>query len=192
MKVGPKIKDSDAIAVVRVCKVHGPLTIGDLRKKGGRLTACSHCLAATRKRTYEKNKQSRLERAAKFRAENREKLAKWAKEDRKKNPQKYAEASKRYSRSLKDVLRERGLSFDEYEALVVEHDNRCAICHQEETRKTSQSKDKVMRLCIDHSHDTGKVRGLLCHCCNTALGKLKDSLQLLESSIVYLKKYGVK
>lgn len=40
---------------------------------------------------------------------------------------------------------------------------------------------------IDHDHFTGKVRGMLCQSCNTALGKFKDDIELLEKAIKYLK-----
>ena len=42
------------------------------------------------------------------------------------------------------------------------------------------------RLCIDHDHKTNKVRGLLCHNCNTALGLLNDDTSLLSNLITYL------
>lgn len=54
----------------------------------------------------------------------------------------------------------------------------CAICHGTAT---------VGRLAVDHCHLTGKVRGLLCTNCNTALGKLKDSKELLLNAINYLE-----
>jgi len=41
---------------------------------------------------------------------------------------------------------------------------------------------------VDHDHKTGAIRGLLCHHCNTALGKFKDSPILLETAIAYLAK----
>ena len=44
------------------------------------------------------------------------------------------------------------------------------------------------RLYVDHCHKTGKIRGLLCNSCNTALGLLKDDISLFKRSIDYLNK----
>jgi hypothetical protein len=63
-------------------------------------------------------------------------------------------------------LRQRyGVTRQEYEAKLDEQGHVCAICG--EKCKTNQ------RLCVDHDHDTGDVRGLLCHACNFALGILE-------------------
>lgn len=45
-------------------------------------------------------------------------------------------------------------------------------------------------LCIDHSHTTGNIRGLLCKPCNTTLGLVQDNPEILESLIRYLKHTG--
>lgn len=55
----------------------------------------------------------------------------------------------------------------------------CAIC---ENKPTSTP-------CIDHDHATLKVRGMLCNNCNVGIGRLKDSIFLLERAISYLKSY---
>ena len=52
----------------------------------------------------------------------------------------------------------------------------CAIC------------DSTIRLCIDHDHETGAVRGLLCSMCNSALGYFQDSVTKMEKATMYLKK----
>jgi hypothetical protein len=47
---------------------------------------------------------------------------------------------------------------------------------------------KVCRLALDHDHQTGKVRGLLCNNCNRGLGRFKDSIENLGAAIRYLKR----
>ena len=44
-------------------------------------------------------------------------------------------------------------------------------------------------LSVDHDHDTGEVRGLLCHACNHALGLLKDDRRLVAKLLAYITKY---
>ena len=41
-------------------------------------------------------------------------------------------------------------------------------------------------LCIDHDHESGEVRGLLCRYCNVGLGKFSDEVQLLVKAASYL------
>ena len=60
----------------------------------------------------------------------------------------------------------------------------CAICKKPET---SLWHGEPRELAIDHDHRTGKVRGLLCHRCNKALGEFRDDISLLQSAINYLK-----
>lgn len=72
-----------------------------------------------------------------------------------------------------------GLSQAEFELLITLQNNLCAICG---------GKDDGKVLCIDHDHQTGKVRGLLCHNCNVGLGNFKDKPQILEAAIAYLHK----
>lgn len=71
---------------------------------------------------------------------------------------------------------------DDYLALFIQHEGKCAIC------KTHQD-DLSKRLCIDHDHETGKIRGLLCHNCNTGIGNLRDSIALLTEATKYLIKH---
>lgn len=65
---------------------------------------------------------------------------------------------------------------------------RCAIC-----KKRGDVKElgftKYPRLCIDHNHKTGQVRGLLCSHCNLSIGHARESEELLRSAIRYLRKF---
>lgn len=63
--------------------------------------------------------------------------------------------------------------------LYSKQDGKCAVCGQVPTTTRG--------LHIDHCHATGKVRGLLCHGCNVALGNFKDSRELLQKAIEYLQ-----
>ena len=80
-------------------------------------------------------------------------------------------------------LRRYGITNDQYLEMVRQHNDVCASCKQPE-------KTQGKSLCVDHDHKTGKIRGLLCHHCNRALGFAGDSIQILESLIDYLKKGG--
>ena len=68
-----------------------------------------------------------------------------------------------------------GITQKEYELLLSKQGGLCAICR------------KPNKLNIDHDHETGKVRGLLCSTCNMMLGHAHDSPLLLEAGIRYLQ-----
>ena len=73
------------------------------------------------------------------------------------------------------------LSNKEYTDLLVSQNYCCAICLKLE----SSFKRKLH---VDHDHNTGAVRGLLCQYCNWALGHFKDNLENLYRAISYLEK----
>jgi hypothetical protein len=94
----------------------------------------------------------------------------------------YEEGGKQ--RSRKSFIKHKyGLEWDRYIEMLDEHGNRCAICgrHREEFDK---------ELVVDHDHKTGKVRGLLCYACNTGIGNLQDSVDLLKKAQEYLLEKG--
>lgn len=73
-------------------------------------------------------------------------------------------------------------TYEQYTAMLEAQHGVCAICHQE--CLTGKS------LAVDHDRATGKVRGLLCHCCNQGLGWLNDSPQLLLAAWSYLREHS--
>ncbi len=74
-----------------------------------------------------------------------------------------------------------GVSPEDYDQMLVEQDGCCAICGRHQTKFKE-------RLCIDHNHETGIVRGLLCRRCNLLLGHAHDSVTILQLAIDYLKR----
>lgn len=81
------------------------------------------------------------------------------------------------TKSVAEKLRRYGLSLDDYQALLDQSGGVCALC------KNPPAKNK--NLCIDHDHETGRVRGLLCHRCNSLLGGY-EALSGLSNVATYL------
>lgn len=71
-----------------------------------------------------------------------------------------------------------------FEQMLKAQDYKCAFSA---CRKPHDLSVKYGPLGVDHDHKTGAVRGLLCHDCNKGLGCLRDSIELLEDALAYLK-----
>lgn len=80
-----------------------------------------------------------------------------------------------------NLKRKYGLTPDDYDLILTAQGNACAICRK-------PPKDR--RLHIDHDHETGEIRSLLCSCCNTAIGQLQDDPDLAQAAADYL--YAMK
>lgn len=81
-----------------------------------------------------------------------------------------------------------GITQGDYDAILKSQNYSCAICgiHYTDVRVTS---GRTGYLAVDHCHETGGIRGLLCNRCNLALGFLGDSQDLLHKAAKYLKEY---
>ena len=84
----------------------------------------------------------------------------------------------RYQREWR-MKRRYGITPEQYDALVIGQNGRCAVCGKPE--------DAARRLCIDHCHETGVVRGLLCDSCNRGLAQFKDKPEIMQAGIDYLR-----
>jgi hypothetical protein len=84
--------------------------------------------------------------------------------------------------------RKYGLTPADFEAMLCAQDGVCAICAQPETATRG---DQLRSLCVDHNHDTGQIRGLLCSACNTGIGLLGDDVARLEAAASYLRRSQV-
>ena len=71
-----------------------------------------------------------------------------------------------------------GISLDEYNELLKLQGGVCAICEQE----CASGKE----LAVDHNHNTGEIRGLLCTRCNSAIGNLKEDPKIIMNAYDYL------
>lgn len=95
-------------------------------------------------------------------------------------------AEERSIRSRRHYLKANyGLSVEEYEAMLSLQNGLCALC----LKPPSGRRMKVLQ--VDHCHKTGRVRGLLCNECNTAIGRLGDSEEGIRRTLEYLTKSDV-
>ena len=82
-------------------------------------------------------------------------------------------SGKKFSNRLKSRY---GITLDDYELLLEEQNNRCAICRRDK------------KLNVDHCHNSLAVRGLLCYSCNSGLGLFADNIVLMKQAIEYLER----
>ena len=82
-----------------------------------------------------------------------------------------------------DLKHKYGITTDDYNQMFADQKGCCAICleHQSTFKR---------KLAVDHCHTTGKVRGLLCDNCNTAIGKLNDDLERIARAASYIRTQG--
>ncbi len=125
------------------------------------------------KEYYKKNKNKISKQGKKYR-ENPE-----VKEKRRKYDEKNKSRFKntKYKNHLK---RKYGITLKEYNKLLLKQGGVCAIC---------RNKGNGKALSVDHNHQTGKIRGLICSSCNLTLGYAKENVDRLENCIKYLNFY---
>lgn len=92
----------------------------------------------------------------------------------------YPEKYQQYKRT--QTLKRYGLAEDDFVALLIDQDFKCAIC--------DQPLDCAADTCVDHDHETGRVRSLLCRQCNMGLGLFAESAPRLRLAAAYLEKHG--
>lgn len=95
------------------------------------------------------------------------------------NKRSYPDRARRY------VLAQYGLTVEQYEAMVAEQGNRCAVCG------THDPQTKTGTWHVDHCHGSLKVRGLLCTCCNIGLGQFGDDPDRLRAAAAYIERHRV-
>lgn len=126
--------------------------------KFGPRPECKVCSKARNVENWKKNKKKIDKKHREWRKVNKEKL---------------------YHYSRKQNLRRKyGITPEQYEEMLTQQANSCAICKIHESQYGT--------FAVDHCHKTGKVRALLCGACNTALGLLKESITIVDNLKIYL------
>ena len=132
------------------------------------------------------NNQDRIIRNRKrWQSENKDRIRRKGIEYRKLNKERLSEINKIYyqnnqRKALGWNLAKYGLSVEKFEEMSRRQGDVCSICF----KKCANKK----RLSVDHNHDTGVIRGLLCNNCNRALGLIGDDINFFKNAIKYLNK----
>lgn len=182
------------MSIIKTCKIHGDLTQADVIigfNSNRPYKTCRLCrndrakqyrldnpdkFSVVKKKSWYKNHEKNIN-------ESREKYQKH-KEVRSKNALDKYHANPRISsnRRLKRLF---GMTQNDYDAMELAQNYKCAICKNAETLKDNKQLN-IRKLAVDHCHSTNKIRGLLCFKCNIGLGKFNDSIIELQNAINYL------
>ncbi len=145
----------------------------------------------------QERKQKKRERMKRWRAENKDNILNYQRAWREKNaehvkaynaqymPEYYnreGAAKSRWRRGLKAY----NMTPEDFNALWAEQSGKCAIC-ENDMEPRGRKKEAVA---VDHNHETGEVRGLLCRGCNHGIGNLKDDPEVLMRAVRYLEQRG--
>jgi len=194
--------------IIKVCKVHGELTL-EQTYNFGKGVLCKPCHSARTKKWASNNKEYCTNKSLQWQKDNKERYSEiktksWYKHHEQnltkghvnyqENKEKLIERSlERYhtnptAASHRRLKRLFGMTQDEYDTIEREQNYKCAICLNPETIKDNKQIN-IRKLAVDHCHDSNKVRGLLCFKCNIGLGKFNDSIEELNNAISYLIKH---
>jgi len=128
---------------------------------------CRECKAASSRASYQAHREERIAAAKKYGEEHRE--------------ERLLRERGRYheERRAQRMLARYGITVEQYDEMLATQGGGCAICG-------SAADGNGRYLHIDHDHETGAVRGILCSNCNRALGHLRDEPALIEIAMEYL------
>lgn len=134
------------------------------------MKTCTKCGQVKELSEFSKNRHNKSGFNYRCKACERERIMQWKVE----NPDKQRDSRLR---------RNYGISLDAYDQLLQEQGGVCAICGTDNPGSNT-------RFMVDHNHDTGEVRGLLCGNCNRGIGLLGDNISTLSKAITYLSDNG--
>ena len=133
---------------------------------------CAVCKASSRAR-YRNNRDKCLEYSRKRYEAKRElclsRSSSWKKKNRKRV---------KFLQRRNSLQSRYGITIEQYDAMLSKQDGVCLTCERPCL--------SGLHLAVDHDHDTGLIRGLLCRDCNTVLGKVNESVEILRKMITHI------
>lgn len=137
-------------------------------------------------------------RCKKWRDNNKDRRRDYQKQWRERNAEKVADYQQQYhaeyrmkedsqfSTWKRNLHRNYRITPDDFNSMWESQDGKCAICNENMVPRGRSS----FAATVDHNHETGEVRGLLCRCCNSGIGNMKDSPSILIAAYNYLTNNG--
>jgi len=144
---------------------------GDRKARDGRRPECKDCNLAARARKYAADPQPYIDRVKKWQQANPERLNAYRHEYRRR-PERVAADRESY------LKRKYGITLADYARMLEAQNGVCAIC--------GEPRPDERTLHVDHDHESGAIRGLLCFRCNNALGDLREEYELFRRAADYL------
>lgn len=150
------------------CRENKPLEDFHKRKKSkdGAHSYCKICTSLRNKEWFANNKQKHAATCASWYSKNKEKANK-------------SGTDWHYRSNY-------GISYEDFILLAGKQQNKCAIC----STTIVFSGRGANRAVMDHCHTTGNIRGVLCSSCNQGIGLLREDIDILKGSILYLENYN--
>ena len=175
----------------RICKRGHEAEVGKRCKECKKIYRLNNPekIKAISKKYYINNSEKIKARKKEYLLNNSEKIKAIRKKYYINNPEKIKAKNKKYKlenpEKIKntELVRTYGITLEMYNKMLVDQNFCCAICGKHNSNFKKQ-------LSVDHDHETGAVRGLLCHHCNTGIGMFKDNTEILKKATNYLEKNG--
>lgn len=155
---------------------NGRASVLMMRNRKRKEKKCSICKRRKPLTDFHNRSRNRIGKAADCKSCHNARAQKW----RRKNPDTAWKIAMRHH-----LWKKYRITLERYREMLSKQEERCAICK----RFPEECGQKV--LCVDHDHETGTVRGLLCGPCNTLLGRAQDNSKILRNAAVYLEKWYV-
>jgi hypothetical protein len=142
--------------------------------RDGHRSDCKVCNLAAKHQRYVANPEAAKARAKRWQQANPERVNA-IQRARRATPE-----AKRRARA-EHLMRKYGLTLEQYDAMLKGQGGGCFIC--------GRAPREDISLHVDHDHATGRIRGILCFCCNNALADFKEDPKLLAKAVSYLMEH---
>jgi hypothetical protein len=140
--------------------------------RDGYRNECRDCFRALSRDRYARNRDRYIAGVRRWQRENPERLSAYRRQRNARPDVKRRARDAYYARTY-------GVSADEVDEMLDAQNGRCAIC--------GTKPDRLASMHVDHDHELGHLRGLLCVSCNQGLGQFRDDPAILLRAIVYLR-----